>query len=176
MATISKTFQDVFTALLEAPDKETRDKKIRYEQMMVADFIGTLNNVRNSDSREEGDAMLHAAMAGKYETLEEDLATFKSEPEPIMNARDNFDELMDLMTEHAGTVSGNAYVMSAPSGRHKRFGAELSRIKNAPKRSEGNKDIDALLTLMIDYASALVSIKNAPTFEAATEIIKTYLA
>ena len=72
-------FQDVFKSLLEAADKEARDERIRFEQMMTADFIGTLNNVRNSESREEGDALLESAIVGDFSQFADELQHIKEE-------------------------------------------------------------------------------------------------
>lgn len=115
-------FQDIFNYLLEAPDRATGDEKIKFEQMMTADFIGTLNNIKNADTREEGDAILAAAIAGT----------------------------------------------------HERFAEELTKIKEAPERKIGNREIDSLLVLMNEYAATLVSIKNAPTREDGDKIIKEF--
>lgn len=116
-------FPDIFNYLLEAPDRATGDEKIKFEQMMTADFIGTLNNIKNADTREDGDAIIAAAMAGT----------------------------------------------------HERFADELGKIKAAPARKIGNREIDSLLVLMNEYAATLVSIKNAPTREDGDKIIKACL-
>ena len=162
-------FQDVFTSLLEAPDKETRDEKIKFEQMMTADFLGTLNNVKNAESREEGDALLAAAMSGEYNKFADELTNIKNADDE--DAAPSVEELVNLM-DYASTIAGNAFVANKLAGRHTRFSDELTGIKNASKRAEGNKDINALMDLLLDYASTLVTIKDAPTLEAGNEIIK----
>ena len=166
-------FQDVFKSLLEAADKEARDERIRFEQMMTADFIGTLNNVRNSESREEGDALLESAIVGDFSQFADELQHIKEEESSIQIP--NLDDMVSLM-DYAGTLGGSAYVSAKLRNKHDRFADELTGIKNAEKRAEGNKDIDALMNLMIDYASKLVEIKNAPTLEAGNEIIKACMA
>ena len=174
MANNFSKFEDVFKALLEAPDKEARDERVRFEQMMVADFIGTLNNVRNSETREEGDALLESAMIGDFEKFADELGSIK-DAAVEEEEKKSIDEMI-AMLDYAGTVAGNAFVAGKLAGKHNRFADELTGIKNASKRVEGNKDIDALMTLMIDYASALASIKSAATLEAGNEIIKACMA
>ncbi len=96
-------FQDIFNYLLEAPDRETGDKKIEFEQMMTADFIGTLNNIRNADTRAEGDAILEAAIAGKHERFAEELTAIKNAPKRNIGNRE-IDSLLVLMNEYAATL------------------------------------------------------------------------
>ena len=78
--TIFYKFQDIFTYLLEAPDRATGDEKIKFEQMMTADFIGTLYNIKNADTREEGDAILQAALSGTHERFADQLTEIKNAP------------------------------------------------------------------------------------------------
>lgn len=171
-------FQDVFTGLLEAPDKETRDEKIRFEQMMTADFLGTLNNVRNAETREEGDAILAVAMTGEYSDFADELSDVEITPQAKQTTMDtdNLYDLVDMMANHGGTLGGSAFLSETLAGRHSRFADELFSLKTAAKRSEGNREIDALMDMLIDYASTLVAIKNAPTLEDGNEIIKAAIA
>ncbi len=109
-------FQDIFTYLLEAPDRETGDEKIKFEQMMTADFIGTLNRIKNTDTREEGDAILAAALAGTHKRFAEELTEIQNAPVRAVGNR-IIDSLLVLMNEYAAT---------------------LVSIKNAPTREDGN--------------------------------------
>ena len=154
-------FQDVFNILLELKDKGTRDEKIRFEQMMATDFLGTLNNVRNADTREEGDAILAAAFTGD-DRFADELSGIKTVSTVQTAGKDIYD-LVDLMACYSGTLGGSAFVTATLAGKHDRFADELTDIKNVEKRAQGNKNIDSLMDLMIDYASVLVNIKHAPT-------------
>lgn len=109
-------FQDIFNYLLEAPDRETGDEKIKFEQMMTADFIGTLNRIRNTDTRQEGDDILAAALTGTHERFAEELTEIKNAPTRAVGNR-IIDSLLVLMNEYAAT---------------------LVAIKNAPTRADGD--------------------------------------
>lgn len=116
-------FQDIFTYLLEAPDRATGDEKIKFEQMMTADFIGTLNNIKNADTREEGDVILAAAISGTHERFADELTEIKNAPVRAVGNR-MIDSLLVLMNEYAAT---------------------LVSIKNAPSRDDGDAIIKKCL-------------------------------
>ncbi len=109
-------FQDIFNYLLDAPDRETGDEKIKFEQMMTADFIGTLNRIRNTDTRQEGDEILAAALTGTHERFADELTEIKNAPTRAVGNR-IIDSLLVLMNEYAAT---------------------LVAIKNAPTRADGD--------------------------------------
>lgn len=117
--TVFPKFQDIFNYLLEAPDRATGDEKIKFEQMMTADFIGTLNNIKNADTREEGDAIIAAAISGTHERFADELTEIKEAPVRAVGNR-MIDSLLVLMNEYAAT---------------------LVSIKNAPSREDGDKII-----------------------------------
>lgn len=116
-------FPDIFNYLLEAPDRATGDEKIVFEQSMTADFIGTLNNIKNADTRAEGDAILEAAIKGRHERFAEELQNIKNAPTRKVGNRE-IDSLLVLMNEYAAT---------------------LVSIKDAPTREDGDIIIKACL-------------------------------
>lgn len=116
-------FQDIFHPLNRDAFTEKNQDKIRFEQMMTADFVGTLNNIKNADTKEERDAMLEEAI----------------------------------------------------TGRHKRFARELTKIKEAETRREGNREVDSLLVLMNEYAAIMASLRVAETQEEVSRIIQNCL-
>ena len=116
-------FQDIFNYLLEAPDRETGDEKIKFEQMMTADFIGTLNNIKNADTRAAGDKILEDAIAGTHKRFADELTNIKNAPTRKIGNRE-IDSLLVLMIEYAAT---------------------LVSIKHAPTREDGDKIIKTCL-------------------------------
>ncbi|BAK47596.1 hypothetical protein CXIVA_16300 [Clostridium sp. SY8519] len=165
-------FQDVFKVLLEVKDKETRDEKIRFEQMMTADLLGTLINAKNAETREEGDAILAAALSG--DRVADEFSNIMNASTAGTAGKDLYD-LVDLMASHSGTLGGSTFVAATLAGKHDRFADELTVIKNVAKRVEGDKDIDALMNQMLDYAGVLAEIKSAPSIESGDEIIRACL-
>jgi len=122
--TIFYKFQDIFSDLLNAPDRETGDETIKFEQMMTADFIGTLNNIKNANTREEGDAILTIALNGTHKRFADELNEIKDAPVRAVGNR-IIDSLLVLMNEYAAT---------------------LVSIKNAPSREAGDKIIKGCLS------------------------------
>lgn len=123
MADVFHKFQDVFYKILDAPDKESGDEIVMFEQMMTADFIGTLFNIKNADTREIGDGIADAAMKDRHSRFITELTEIKEAKTRAVGNK-IIDSLLVLMYE---------------------YDAILVLIRNAPTREEGNKIIEDCL-------------------------------
>lgn len=123
MTNVFHKFQDVFHKILDAPDLESGEELVKYEQMMTADFIGTLFNIKNSDTRDIGDAVAETAMHGRHSRFVTELTEIKNAKTRAIGNK-IIDSLLVLMYE---------------------YDAILVLIRNAPTRDAANKIIEDCL-------------------------------
>lgn len=97
-------FQDVFHPINRDYASEANQAKIRTEQMMTADFIGTLNNIKNADTKEIRDEMIKGAMEGRHRRFARELGNIMR-AETRREGNREVDSLLVLMYEYAAIMA-----------------------------------------------------------------------
>lgn len=123
MANVFHKFQDVFYRIIDAPDDETRQAIIQHEQMMTADFVGTLQNIKDAENRDLASAIINDARTGVHRRFADELAEFDAAPNRAIGNR-AIDSLLVLMNEYSSIIV---------------------QVKYAKTREEGNSYIDRCL-------------------------------
>lgn len=97
-------FQDIFHPLNRDAFTEKNQGKIRFEQMMTADFVGTLNNIKNADTKEDRDVMIRNAIAGRHKRFANELTKIMG-AETRREGNREVDSLLVLMNEYAAIMA-----------------------------------------------------------------------
>lgn len=103
MANVFHKFQDVFYRIMDAPDDESRKAIIMHEQMMTADFVGTLRNIRDAEDRDEASKIIEDARTGTHRRFADELAEFDAAENRAIGNR-AIDSLVVLMNEYASIM------------------------------------------------------------------------
>lgn len=104
-------FQDIFHPLNRDSDSERSREKILHEQMMTADFIGTLITVKDAETRNERNWILQEAKEGRHKRFAHELSKIMEMPSRADTNRE-INSLLVLMNEYASIL---AAIKTAPS-------------------------------------------------------------
>ena len=97
-------FQDVFHPLNYDSTSERNKEKVLREQMMTADFIGTLVNVKSADTKEQRDEMLREALSDRHKRFAPELIKIL-EAKTRREGNREVDSLLVLMYEYAAILA-----------------------------------------------------------------------